>query len=574
MNGSWIDSLIGRVIDKKLPQLAYSSSTYTEFLASLHHLHNKTIEISLKGSQLLYLRGHNGNTALHYAAMAGKSSTVGLLLNHSRNYGDGKAYAIRNNNGEMAIHLATSTGQLNVMRLLIDASIDSLYLGGRNGYSPLHYAIENKRIDAIKLLLQLAIERTGHLYATDDEGRSAIHFAAGMGYIDAIKIFLEEQPQLLKLTDAGGKWPLHYAVKERRKEAVEFLTTCNHSVCRNWWEQRDRMGRLPSHIAAEVGLEDILFYLLKINRSTVTMGRSGQEAIHYAIIGNHTKLLQNMLHRYPETMRHSRHEGFWKWMDNWGSGRRLSLNSVKCENPMNRKFDPYWRPRWSTSTTPYHLAVMYNRHEILSIMLEYRARALENAIGYLTLAELYDPSDHDERMETPLHIAASMGDRESVEMLVENNGRTEEDDLEYATPLERAIHCDRGTVSAYLVHITAYPLHHAVRFDNAKVVEYLTKVNIPRTWDEKNQEEQLTPLQMAVQRSNSDVVRRLLNMGARPEKRYGDGDTCLHVALRKNNTDIIELLLEHAKKENSPMLKIANNNCETAMEMLSKINKN
>ncbi|KAI1722404.1 ankyrin repeats (3 copies) domain-containing protein [Ditylenchus destructor] len=143
-------------------------------------------------------------------------------------------------------------------------------------------------------------------------------------------------------------------------------------------------------------------------------------------------------------------------------------------------------------------------------------------INHLNQVNVNEPSPEG---ITPLHNACRYGHLEIVELLIENNADVElistvaEDELSLETPL--MIACSQQHV---------------------KVVEYLLSTNIDVNRCSKSG---LTPLHIAVNRKNEQLICLLLNAGAKLIKSE-TGDTPLTDAALSGYPDIMKLLLRNA----------------------------
>jgi uncharacterized protein len=125
---------------------------------------------------------------------------------------------------------------------------------------------------------------------------------------------------------------------------------------------------------------------------------------------------------------------------------------------------------------------------------------------------------------TPVALAAYLGQKETVEYLVENG----------------------ADVNAVAKNETGFtPLTGAVSQNHTEVAKILVKssANVNHSY-----EGGFTPLAHAASSGNIELVRLLLDYGADPNTRTPDGKSPLRFALEKNHPQVVTLLREHGAR--------------------------
>ena len=89
----------------------------------------------------------------------------------------------------------------------------------RKNISPLLFAIEEKKINLAKILLQVGAEYDD----LDRYGNSIFHLLIKLKEFDLIKPFLKENKGILNIQNHNGETILHLAVKELPFEHIKFL---------------------------------------------------------------------------------------------------------------------------------------------------------------------------------------------------------------------------------------------------------------------------------------------------------------------------------------------------------------
>lgn len=210
---------------------------------------------------------------LHEAAAQGDFAWAEEILAPGR---EGERYLFEvDENGWLPIHEAVKTGDVDIARLLIHRGSQ---LDGRtsNGGTPLWWSryLHGEDHEMTHFLRNMnapdgdaAItspsggEQSEEAEAEPTQGTTELHFAATQGDVDAIARMLDEDPDLLHVTDVNGWQPLHEAVRSGSAEAVRLLVSRGADVHARtarggtplWWS-RHLLG--PEHPTVRF-LEDI-----------------------------------------------------------------------------------------------------------------------------------------------------------------------------------------------------------------------------------------------------------------------------------------------------------------------------
>lgn len=113
-----------------------------------------------------------GMSIFHYVAWSSKSSSE--LLKRSVAYASTGLWAI-DDSGRTCLHLAAERGNVDILGYLLERSnLTEIRRTDNEGRTTLHYAMQNKRLKTIDLLLA----NDGDLYAKDNSSRNVLHHAA------------------------------------------------------------------------------------------------------------------------------------------------------------------------------------------------------------------------------------------------------------------------------------------------------------------------------------------------------------------------------------------------------------
>ena len=97
---------------------------------------------------------------------------------------------------------------------------DVLGCKGENGWSPLHFAAYNGKLEIIKLLIT---KFNSDPLMTSDRGRIALHYAAQEGHLHTVKFFVEQIKCNPSHMDKNKLTPLHLAAGKGHLDIVKYL---------------------------------------------------------------------------------------------------------------------------------------------------------------------------------------------------------------------------------------------------------------------------------------------------------------------------------------------------------------
>ena len=129
------------------------------------------------------------------------------------------------------LHLAASGGNCQLVQFLVDQGLDVNGIDG-TGWTPLHFAVERKRIDVVKLLLsnpRVNVNCKDFIFESSLVMWHAIgncmplHHAVHNQDIPMVKLLLSAPKIDVNCKDGEGKTPLHIAAELNNLEIVQLL---------------------------------------------------------------------------------------------------------------------------------------------------------------------------------------------------------------------------------------------------------------------------------------------------------------------------------------------------------------
>ncbi|KAL0634023.1 hypothetical protein Q9L58_007041 [Maublancomyces gigas] len=250
-------------------------------------------------------------TALHHAAIGGKTEMVRLLLSKGANTLTRDLCAV--GDSRTPLHHAAARGHLDIIRLLVGNGADINSPDAKGG-TPLQAAAWNRCDEAVGLLLDLgasmksphgqsplqiaawngskevarvAVEHGADI-AEDNDG-TALHRAAIKGHTAIAKLLLEKGAPL-EAVDNEGATPLHRAVWNNHHILVTLIIESGANI-----SVTDREGRTPLHWAASEGHKEAAAALLAKSADPNIQDKAGMVPLHHASVHNHISVVKLLL---------------------------------------------------------------------------------------------------------------------------------------------------------------------------------------------------------------------------------------------------------------------------------------
>ncbi|XP_075225754.1 no mechanoreceptor potential C [Lycorma delicatula] len=447
-----------------------NSAGWTPLLIACHQGHSEMVNTLLSNHARVDVFDNEGRSALHLAAERGYLQVCDALLTH-------KAFInSKSRVGRTALHLAALNGYANLCKFLVqdhNAVIDVLTLRKQ---TPLHLAAGAGQLEVCKLLLEMG----ANIDATDDQGQKPIHAAAQNNYSEVAKLFLQQHPSLVMAFTKDGNTCAHIAAMQGSVRVIEELMKFDRSGVIS---ARNRVTEAtPLQLAAEGGHADVVKVLVRAGASCSDENKAGFTAIHLAAQNGHGPVLEVM--RTTQSLRiSSKKLGVTALHIAAYFGQADTVRELLAHVPATVKSDP---PSGASlvgelgnesGMTPLHLASYSGNENVVRLLLnsagvQVEASTTENGYNPLHLAcfgghiavvglllsrsaELLHSSD--KHGKTGLHIAATHGHYQMVEVLLGQGGVIDATDKNGWTPLHCAARAGCFEVVKLLVESGASP---------------------------------------------------------------------------------------------------------------------
>ncbi len=176
--------------------------------------------------------------------------------------------------------------------------------------------------------------------------------------------------------------------------------------------------------------------------------------------------------------------------------------------------------------TVLHSAAIYGRKDVVELLLAAKA----------------DVNARNNDGVTPLAWAAQEGYKEVAELLLAKGADVNAKDNDGHTPLHRAVPRHKEMAELLLANNSKYDVFEVAALGDLERVKVLLKANPDQVFS-KDDEDGWTPLHTAAINDHKDVVKFLVDRGAKVDAKDKNGMTPLLLAIMNNYKDVVELLL-------------------------------
>jgi hypothetical protein len=172
-------------------------------------------------------KDEHGLTPLHWAAIRGNASEVGVLV------GAGADKETKDKDGGTPLHAAAMMGEASVVGVLIHAGADK-EAKDKDGFTPLFLAALHGHASVVELLIQAGADTD----AKDRNSFTPLHYAALHGHASVVELLVQAGADK-EATIKGGLTPLDVAAAHGHASVVEILRRAPQSHAENLlrWER-------------------------------------------------------------------------------------------------------------------------------------------------------------------------------------------------------------------------------------------------------------------------------------------------------------------------------------------------
>jgi ankyrin repeat protein len=416
--------------------------------------------------------------------------------------------------GAISLHLIAQKGlKEDVKRALKESNVEiKLNAKTEDGWTPLHIASKNGHSDVVKLLLKSPCD----VLAETTTGETPLFLAAENGHHKVVKLILKHEANADYLDMSE---PVHIACANGHAKVITEFFKASHKTC-HYYPRLD--GTSGIHIAAYHGHVQVIRELLKAKRFNLTITRAdekGQTALHMAVLNDHVDVAAYLLSQDYQTslIREATKEGKTPLHIAAEQGHKNSMRFLLSRNADPTRTDINGR-------YPLHLSAGAGWHSIvkkLALLPQFQGK-----FGMLDKPDKFG--------WTPISLAAQNGQTRVISVLITagadpNIGEPNEG----RTPLHFA--AELGHLEVVKVLLTASPKVD-VPYKGTPTLPIEDTVHwipdFPKQW---------TPLSLAALRGHHEIVKLLIDSGAKPDR------MTLWWACRTGQTQVVLVLIQSKK---------------------------
>ncbi|KAA8641770.1 uncharacterized protein ATNIH1004_010709 [Aspergillus tanneri] len=323
------------------------------------------------------------------------------------------------------LHEAARLGNSRAVEILLDGeNVNSL---DNNRRTPLSWAAESGQTNIVELLLA---RNDVDVNCEDKDGRTALSWAAGRGHKDVVKLLLAKDGIDVNRKDNRDYTPLGHAASSGRKLTVELLLT-RDDINVNCKDDRNRTPLLQAAVFRSIEVVKLLLARNDIDMNIEDI--EGRTPLWWAVRNGQKNMLKLLLKKQC-ALCPGRTPLSWAAENGHHYVVQVLLDDA----------DPNFRD--GDGQTALSRAV-HNRRETVvellapvdTITLHQLVKEGDRAAINLLLSNEYDLNTRDDRGETPLHFAVSLGHLEIALDLISCGAEINPQDCDGLTPLRLAM---------------------------------------------------------------------------------------------------------------------------------------
>lgn len=457
-------------------------------------------------------RFEDGQTPLHYAAIAGHKSITKYLLENNADTN------VQDSSGATPLHEAVRYGHTEIAKMLLDAGA-SVDAKDNLGKTPILLIIPEKQQQELYSLL---ISHKSDISGKDMYGDTVLHTATMTNVSTQILSILVNAGADVNGRNKDGVTPLELAIENKITAHIKFYAEHGADI-----NSKDQKGNTPLKMALKpTDSSDKTLEIILNKQNIDSLDSDGNTPLITAItVDASQEKIQYILSLTEE---------------------------VNARN--------------SAGNTALYITVLKNRKSIGEKLLAKNAdifstnnknnsplsQALKNPQVMEWLITSKTIKDTDGIGNTALHYATEWGLENAVETLITKGANKEAKNANGETPIFSACKNNKPEIISLLAkkgckinvrdNLGSTPLHVAVRWGNINAAEQLISLGI--NIDAQNVTGK-TPLAEAVLGGKPEIAKMLLSKGANPNTSDINGRTILMDAVKAKNTKTISMLLEY-----------------------------
>ena len=402
--------------------------------------------------------GNTSSDIFDVAAQGNESKVVEILEEDPKtleNISD-----VRDSLQRTPLHIAAANGYTNLCIKLIDKGI-SKECRNSDGVTPLNTALWNKQKDTAKALIKIGC----NVNSENKFGHQPMHFAVRAGFTDIIELLIKNgaNPKVIAKT---GRTPLHDACYYGKVNAIKALVELG-KLSPNDMSKEDANGDTPLTLSFTRENMDCAVTIIKLGADVKHVNTiNGCTPLYYACKYGHKQVTKsrNLI----------------------AKKRGSNITGARLSQTININQDI---DAWEVAKILLQSGAILNKFADKDGITALHFATADEQVLRMMLSQGADKDAQDNQGRTPLHWSSDWGFEKSAMILLDNGANVRVRDINTG--------------------MTA--LHHAVLTGNIHLVRDLVNrnadVNLPTA-------DNITPIKMACQSGNFEVVKFLKSSGA------------------------------------------------------------
>ncbi|MCB1157831.1 MAG: ankyrin repeat domain-containing protein [Leptospiraceae bacterium] len=325
---------------------------------------------------------------------------------------------------------------------------------------------------------------------TNEDGKTLLHLSLENGNKELVETLIRREPKLLEMPDLEGRLPLHYA-SLRGEEMLRLLSSGYSNL-----DIQDKYGYTPLQLALLQGEYDSCFYLLEKGASPYITNKEGDNlfSLIYQQKDIPKAFLQKILSFHQEYEKEEVDKKMWMFL--YARAANFEGFVKHFSTDILNERDP------SSMTILMRAASVSDNGKIVKFLLDAGAEKEER--------------NYSDRENTALLYALlNKADASAIELI------------------------KRGAFYFRSNRAGMTPLQAAILYSGDEVIDLLIEKGVDINYLSLYG----SPLHVAVKRGSKNLVKRLLEKEANPDRRDSEGFTPLMLAAKLGKEEILQLLL-------------------------------
>lgn len=488
-------------------------------------------------AEMLYARGRTSRrkrrTALHRATSNGETKTVKWLLTK-----DEVEVNAKDSENETPLHMASSNGHTETVNLLLAKNGIITNARNDNNATPLHMAAWKGHTEIVELLLA---RNDIIINARTNAEETPLHMAAENGRLETVKLLLARKDVNVNTRNRKNKTPLHTAVNNGYAEIVRLLLESGGA--------KSCSVTLLLYDAAEKGSTETAKLLLTRNESDINVEIDGSRTLlHIAAENGHAEIVKLLLETDGINVNVKSRDDKTPLFSALKKGHKNVITLLLERDDLDLEAAEF------RSGDLIHWAAETEQHDLVDLVLARECNANPNRTpltqssenGYLSALECLlkrdgtDVNSKDSDGRTPLSRAAEKGHGNVVEILLRYNADGNFKDSDGQTPLLWAARNEDEEVVKQLEPHDTGTLLFLTREGDKTAMDFILRYK--PNLEQKNARGQ-TALHLAVLLGHRDIARALMLQGVDVNCKDDYDMTPLQLAMQRKNGDLIQELL-------------------------------